>query len=1101
MRSVLTRGILLAGLASIPAIVHAEPSAQMRNFNLEAGPASEAVMKFAKQAGIQVMVSMDDTRNRRTGAVRGRMSVRDALKQLLAPSGLRVAAFDGRTATLVAAPRRIAAVAAPAPIVQAPPPARPQAQSEPAEIVVTAQKREEKIIDVPIAITALSSEALDDRKIEGGSELLRAVPNVNFSKSNFSMYNFSIRGIGTKAISASSDPAVAVSFNNTPLVRNRLFESEFMDLQRVEVLRGPQGTLYGRNATGGVVNMIPALPGPNFGGEVKGEVGSFDTTRLSGMLNVPIGDTLGIRVAGAMTKRDGFDYNTFTQQRVNGRDLWSTRVSAAWEPSDRFRANVIWQHFEEDDNRSRTGKNLCTTDPGLFQVGNASTTNPIVAARMSQGCLPGSLYDDAAFDTPNGYALAYYLASYNISIGRAPTTRLPVPVLRPGDPYATAEQSRSLREISTSYDPVFRAKNDVVQLNMEVEPSDGLKFVSQTAYSRDRYYSSQDYNRFVTEPLFNDSTQPLTNLFGVPIDSTLYPGATPNGIFCDPNIGCSDRMLSVDISRSRNRQWSQEFRLQSDFDGPLNFNIGANYLDFKSQDDYYVFNNLFTLIAQYFYADSHPVTNAPTPRDCPLGYEARECVYVDPNPIGSLDNQGHNYFLSQNGVRIKSKALFGELYWNPTDEIKLTAGLRYTQDRKTSTQVPSQLMLAGGTEGPFPGQNTGGRVNSGYPALDDIRQKWNKFTGRLVLDWKPDVSITDDTLIYASASRGYKGGGTNPPRVDINPAIVQYQPLETTFRPEYLNAFEIGTKNSFDGGRFTLNATAFFYDYKDYQISQIVDRIAYNENFDATSWGLELEAAWRPSRAFRVDANLGYLRTRLKNGSESIDVMNRTQDNEDWVLLRPWLQAPSNCIAPRVLVEKVLAGNAIFHELALPAFCPGSNRIGDYNPAISGGIPYDVLFGFTYNPLAPYNPDTVGLNIADGGSGAPNGGRGFAADLSGNELPNSPRLTVNVGAQYTFFLEGGDWELTFRGDYYRQSKSYTRVYNTTYDRLRAWDNANLAVTLTRPESGFAMQLYVKNLFNKTPITDVFTNSDDTGLSANIFTLDPRIIGFSVSKKF
>ena len=93
-------------------------------------------------------------------------------------------------------------------------------------IIVTAQKPEEAIQDVPIAISAFSAEALDNYKIESGSELLRAVPNVNFSKSNFSMYNFSIRGIGTKAISASSDPAVAVSFSNTPLIRNRLFESE-----------------------------------------------------------------------------------------------------------------------------------------------------------------------------------------------------------------------------------------------------------------------------------------------------------------------------------------------------------------------------------------------------------------------------------------------------------------------------------------------------------------------------------------------------------------------------------------------------------------------------------------------------------------------------------------------------------------------------------------------------------------------------------------------------------------------------------------------------------------------------------------------------------
>src|SRR3546814_16338470 len=77
----------------------------------------------------------------------------------------------------------------------------------------------------------------------------------------------------------------------------------------------------------------------------------------------------------------------------------------------------------------------------------------------------------------------------------------------------------------------------------------------------------------------------------LPIDQTY---AAPGGIFCDPQLGCSDRILSMDLSRSRNRQWSQEFRLQSDFDGPFNFNLGVTYIDFKSQADYFVFNNLYT---------------------------------------------------------------------------------------------------------------------------------------------------------------------------------------------------------------------------------------------------------------------------------------------------------------------------------------------------------------------------------------------------------------------------------------------------------------------------------------------------------------------------
>lgn len=1082
---------------------------QTYQFDIPAQELGTALNAFARASRQQVMFDPVAVKGKQSPALVGAYSARDAIQRLIANSGLAVRV--GRSGlfivqpTVELRPRRVAASAQdvqPVRVVQTAPPQVEEPVGS--DIIVTAQKREESIQDVPIAVSAFSGEALDDLKIEGGSELLRAIPNVTFSKSNFSMYNFSIRGIGTKAISASSDPAVAVSFNNTPLVRNRLFESEFFDLQRVEVLRGPQGTLYGRNATGGVVNVIPALPIQEFEAEVKIEAGNFDTMRASGMVNVPLGNTLAFRVAGAWTSRDGFDYNSFTEQRVNGRDLWQTRASLAWEPSDRFRANVIWQHFEEDDNRSRTGKQLCTPDPGPATVGGVAITDPITRGRLSQGCLPGSLYDDAAFGAPNGSALSYiFVPSVLLNLGIDPVTRREVNAVRPGDPFANVVQSRNLREIATSYDPVFRAKNDVVQLNLEFEPADGLTFVSQTAYARDRFYSSQDYNRFVSAPIFNDSTQPLL-LAGRPLNTAVFTGPTPGGVYCDPQLGCSNRLESVDLSQSANRQWSQEFRLQSDFSGPVNFNVGVNYLDFESKDDYYVFNNMFTLISEWFYGTTLGTVNGELGRiqqPCPLSFEGRECIYVDRNPIGSLDNQGHNYFLSQNGIRTKSAAAFGELYWNLTERVKLTTGLRYTRDDKVSTQIPSQLLLGGGIDGPNPGGNTGGRVNSGYPALPDIEQRWNALTGRVVLDWQPVLSFTDDTLIYASASRGYKGGGTNPPRVDINPAIVQYLPLAGTFSPEYLNAFEIGTKNSFNGGRITFNATAFYYDYKDYQISQIVDRIAFNENFDATSMGLEFEAAWRPSRAFRIDSNLGLLKTRLKDGSKSIDVMNRTQGDPDWMVLRPWLQAPSNCVAPRVFVERILRGPAAFHNLALAALCPGGSRVGGYDPSFpSGGLPYGTVLGFTYNPSAPYNPDTVGLNINQGGSGAPNQGRGFDADLSGNELPNSPRLTFNIGAQYTFFI-GSNWELTFRGDYYRQSSSYARVYNTEYDRLRAWDNANLAVTVSRPQSDLTFQLYVKNLFDDAPITDFFTNADDTGLTANIFTLDPRIIGFSMSKRF
>ena len=364
-----TRG-LLAGVAALTMMVAANSAlAQSRTFNLPAQSAVDAIPAFARQAGVQIIVPSAGLRGVRTPALVGTHDTRQGLQRLIAGTGLEVASDSGSTIVLrparAGAPARTSArsVAAQETPVRprtrraAPPPsseAEPQAEAL-EDIVVTARRMDERIIDVPVAVSAFTAQQLDDRKIEGGAELLRAVPNVNFSKDNFTSYNFSIRGIGAKVQATTADPGVAISFNNTPLLRNRLFEQEYFDVQRLEVLRGPQGTLYGRNATAGVVNLLPNLPElGEFSAEAQGELGNFESERARGYLNIPLGDTLAIRIAGALTKRDGFDYNTVTQQSVNGRDLWSTRVGVLWQPTANFRANLLWERFREDDDRSRT---------------------------------------------------------------------------------------------------------------------------------------------------------------------------------------------------------------------------------------------------------------------------------------------------------------------------------------------------------------------------------------------------------------------------------------------------------------------------------------------------------------------------------------------------------------------------------------------------------------------------------------------------------------------------------------------------------------------------------------------------------------------------
>ena len=112
-----------------------------------------------------------------------------------------------------------------------------------------------------------------------------------------------------------------------------------------------------------------------------------------------------------------------------------------------------------------------------------------------------------------------------------------------------------------------------------------------------------------------------------------------------------------------------------------------------------------------------------------------------------------------------------------------------------------------------------------------------------------------------------------------------------------------------------------------------------------------------------------------------------------------------------------------------------------------------------------------------------------------------PRFTVSLGAQHTLHFQRSDWSATGRVDWYWQDKSFHRVYNTEYDRLKDWTNTNLSFWLDNERHQLTFEIYVKNVFDETPVTGAFLNSDDTGLSTNVFTLDPRLVGLSVRKRF
>jgi outer membrane receptor protein involved in Fe transport len=307
-------------------------------------------------------------------------------------------------------------------------------------------------------------------------------------------------------------------------------------------------------------------------------------------------------------------------------------------------------------------------------------------------------------------------------------------------------------------------------------------------------------------------------------------------------------------------------------------------------------------------------------------------------------------------------------------------------------------------------------------------------------------------MIYGSYSHGYKAGGANPPgavRINYdtsNGALAGSAVHPLTFKPEFVDAFEAGTKNTLLDGAVTLNGNLFYYNYENYQISEIVDRTAINLNFDAHVAGAEIESTWEPSPGLKFNFGGGWEHTRIAKGSKAVDLMDRTAGVPGWIVRKPFITGTSNCIVP-----------------------------------VTGGI------------CADYQTDPNAY-------GAPNGGEGFEKDLGGNELPNAPPLTVTAGAQYTVPLSP-DWAGTLRADYYWQDYFWGRVFNDhPYDRIRGYTNVNLTLILTS-QSGWQVMLYDKNMFNTTAITGTFLNSDDTGLTTNVFLTDPKLIGIRVTKNW
>lgn len=241
------------------------------------------------------------------------------------------------------------------------------------------------------------------------------------------------------------------------------------------------------------------------------------------------------------------------------------------------------------------------------------------------------------------------------------------------------------------------------------------------------------------------------------------------------------------------------------------------------------------------------------------------------------------------------------------------------------------------------------------------------------------------------------------------------------------------------------------YDYTGYQVSKIVNRTSINENIDAKVKGIELESIWNPIQPLRFNASVGWLESEITGGT-SIDVFDRTQGDPNLVVVKA--SNAANCVVSKTTAATALGiSNATNNPFNLLGTCAGA-----------------------------FGPASDGVSV----------------NLKGKELPNAPHFTVSLGAQYTLEMDNG-WAAVARADYYHQTESFARIYNSVPDEIQAWSNVNLTLSVANADNGWSVEAFVKNATDEEVITDTYLTDDSSGLYRNAFYTEPRTFGVGVSK--
>ena len=706
-----------------------------------------------------------------------------------------------------------------APSSPANPPAPAASETGVTDIIVTAQRREESLQKVPLSIVAIGREALRNADVTEASRLEQLAPGLRLGRSGADPRP-AIRGIYTESIQGNADPRVGFYIDEIYQSRTSQTSVPFVDLERVEVQKGPQGTLYGRNSFGGNIAISTAKPTDKFEGGVDLLYGSYNRRLADGYINIPLSDALAVRFAGYIERRKGFiksvtapgyaDQDDKHQQYFRGALRWAPpggRVSVLlrgsyWDDNSKgngtFNAKAIGQFIDQ---------RLVTAPGGTLNVGNATFTFPNgYNGRSFQGTFqPYGTFRDGIVDI-NGADIGY-------------------PVL---GPYKVLNDAPSRQRIKSAE---FSAI-----INFDV--TDNVRLRSITGYNHFDAVRSTD----------NDGT----------------PAAYGIGYFL-----------------TKDKAFSQEVQIQStSASSPFKYTIGAYYLNDEVPDAFLsgrnhgystagalagapgtgnyplYFGSNFTTLP----SSGGAVPNGPT------------TAYIGLN--------GSDAFNPLSWAKNVSYATYAQLSYTFADRLTFTGGLRYTIDKKDlrSALATPGIFAGAGTYIAFRPTTDFNHTCDGLTAADSSstaaanvvanalttrcgKKTYRYLTYRAAVDYK----LSDSALLYASYSTGKHSGGFSYSPIS-NTAGQPLPPYDT----ESVRAGEIGFKGTFFDRRLQFNLAAFYNIYSNLQVqTSFANPLVPNSvitllsnGAKSKSPGVDISVVAFPTKSLRLNAAVNYLHAR-----------------------------------------------------------------------------------------------------------------------------------------------------------------------------------------------------------------------------------------------